>query len=72
MKTKNLNHETNYLIVDDSANTGKNYINEYHQNTANEEQAMVFGSEQEARKHIEVYGWQDWAGVSETNYPVNY
>jgi len=66
-----LEKQTNYLIVDNTANTEKIYIGAGDENCALEENAIVYATEKEAHQIIIDNGWEEWAGVIGTDYPVN-
>lgn len=57
--------EKQYTIVDATANTGREYIAESGENTSLEENAIKFQTRQEAEKHLELIGGQEWGKVIE-------
>jgi hypothetical protein len=60
----------NFLIVDNTSNTGEIYIGIDGENCALEENALVYKTEKKAKQAIIDNGWEDWAGIMETNYPA--
>lgn len=54
---------TKYIIVDSTANTGKEYINHMGENTALIENAQIFNTKEAAEKQAKEYG--NWAAVIE-------
>lgn len=52
-----------YLIIDNSANSGKTYIGDSNSNVELLENAIHFDSELEADNYIKEHNWEDWASV---------
>jgi len=61
----------NFMIVDNTENTGAIYIGIDGDNCRLEENAKVYATEKEAHQVIIDNGWEEWSGVIGTNYPVN-
>lgn len=53
-----------FAIFDTTANSGKFYIDENHENCELESNAMTFKTKEDAQNYIIEHGWNDWATVT--------